>query len=385
MAADEKQGCLINRYAHIDVIRGVAAILVVWMHVSEVFRSLLPESRPGEWMFAVANTLDFGRIGVISFFAVSGFVIPSSFHGSGWFGIKIFLVRRFYRLYPAFWLSLPLAAWSGWYLWDKKVTLLQVAANITMLPDLFHQPYLEGLYWTLQVEIFFYLFCIVLFSVNVLRNIRVLVFFSTLFLFLFFLSKASGFISFPIKLRIGNEAETLFLYLSIMLWGSVFRYKHDKVNLDVITNFFVWVFPFLLVIAFPSLVCLKFYRLEEFPDVWIKFLASHSLGILLFLVLSSLIKISYRPLAKIGEASYSLYLFHPIVFYPVYWWAGRTQFAFVREFSLYFWVFCMLAASIFVAIVIYNAVELPAINAGKRHAKRIRDFLESSQAAFQRI
>ena len=60
-----------NRYYHIDSIRGIAALFVVWMHVSEVFRSFLTESSSDYWVYSIADTVDFGRIGVVAFFGAT--------------------------------------------------------------------------------------------------------------------------------------------------------------------------------------------------------------------------------------------------------------------------------------------------------------------------
>ncbi len=359
-----------NRYANIDIIRGLAALFVVWMHVSEVFRSLLPEGKPGEWMFTVADTVDFGRVGVVAFFAVSGFVIPASFNHQGWLGLKLFLVRRFFRLYPAFWLSVPLAIWSGWYLWDKPVTFLQIVANISIVPQAFGQEPLEGLYWTLQIEMIFYVLCMIFFATGLLTHVKNIVIASAFFFTLFAISKMQGFVSLPIY--VGHDEGMLSLYLSIMFWGAVYRAWHDKRTWKTGWNIVLWGLPILIIVVMPSLLSYKLIQSGVIADVWIKFMSSHALGLLLFIALASWVSLAYRPMVFLGEISYALYLFHPIVFYPVYWWAGRTSLDWIRTMPLEFWVVSMTMLSIFVAYFVHHWIELPAIQKGREITNTIR-------------
>ncbi len=68
----------LNRFASLDALRGLAALLVVWQHSSESFVKLGSVAANGTLLADIAWNVDFGRIGVICFFLISGFVIPSS-------------------------------------------------------------------------------------------------------------------------------------------------------------------------------------------------------------------------------------------------------------------------------------------------------------------
>ena len=58
-----------NRFSHIDALRGIAAFLVIWLHVSEVFVRLSPETMAqGTALYDIAWAVDVGRIGVVVFF-----------------------------------------------------------------------------------------------------------------------------------------------------------------------------------------------------------------------------------------------------------------------------------------------------------------------------
>lgn len=338
-----------NRYQHIDAIRGIAALLVVWMHVSEMFRSFLMEKLPDYWLYTAAETLDFGRIGVVAFFAVSGFVIPSSFSGQGWSGFKTFAIKRFFRIYPAFWLSIPLAIWSGWFLWNKDVTSIQIASNISMLPQFFGQTPLEGLYWTLQLELLFYGLCSCLFIFGRLNTHAVA------------LATLAFFIAFS---EYRNNLNLL--YLSIMFWGALYRSWYEKTDWKLYHYLPLIGVSSAIIIGFSYQGFLKLYHLNHIEPVWIKFIASHVLGLLLFIGLTTLLKLKQRPFVFLGEISYSIYLFHPVVFYPIYWWAGRTEHAWVREMPLAFWIISIILTTIAFSYLIYRFVEKPSIRLGKK-------------------
>ena len=80
-----------ERSAHIDSLRAVAALLVVWIHASELFAPLAG----GSMLHDIAQRYDFGRIGVVAFFGVSGLLIPTSLKDD-----RAFLVRRFFPSFP---------------------------------------------------------------------------------------------------------------------------------------------------------------------------------------------------------------------------------------------------------------------------------------------
>ncbi len=51
-----------NRFAHIDALRGIAALLVIWLHVSEVFIHSTPEIlAQGTALYDIARVVDFAK------------------------------------------------------------------------------------------------------------------------------------------------------------------------------------------------------------------------------------------------------------------------------------------------------------------------------------
>gem|GEM_PF-3547005 len=67
-----------KRFSEIDSLRAIACALVIIFHAG-----LWPA-----WLHdLLVNTLGFGAIGVVMFFAISGFLIPYSLSGSRWLAI----------------------------------------------------------------------------------------------------------------------------------------------------------------------------------------------------------------------------------------------------------------------------------------------------------
>jgi peptidoglycan/LPS O-acetylase OafA/YrhL len=149
--------------ASLDALRGVAALAVVIFHLTAGFDD--PINFPGyprAWFhFGV------GQYGIDLFFMISGFVILWSVQRVATVGD--FAYSRFSRLFPPFWGSLILT--SGYILFAEHVlgahqlgplqfTFPQWLANVTMVPHWIpggHFEAIEGAYWTLAVEMGFYL------------------------------------------------------------------------------------------------------------------------------------------------------------------------------------------------------------------------------------
>jgi peptidoglycan/LPS O-acetylase OafA/YrhL len=79
----------------IDALRGAAACAVVFYHINEIFTFT---HQPYRWL------TKHGWLGVEVFFVISGYLIVSSARRSS--SVAGFLIRRWWRIYPPYWLSL---------------------------------------------------------------------------------------------------------------------------------------------------------------------------------------------------------------------------------------------------------------------------------------
>ena len=86
-----------------------------------------------------------------------------------------FAVSRFFRLYPAYWLSLTLALLIFPPLTGESYSTTRILANVTMAQAAFGQRDVIGAYWTLFIELAFYGLCMGLFATRLLADWRAVV------------------------------------------------------------------------------------------------------------------------------------------------------------------------------------------------------------------
>jgi peptidoglycan/LPS O-acetylase OafA/YrhL len=162
MAENKSSG----RLAELDALRGIAAVLVVLFHYTWQMRTVLPGAR------TPAYGLAWGHYGVELFFAISGFVIFMTLERTK--TTADFLVSRFARLFPAYWVGVILTTLGVHLLREPR--LMQpasvVMANFTMLQGFLYWPSVDGAYWSLTVELGFYACMLALWRLGVLRNIE---------------------------------------------------------------------------------------------------------------------------------------------------------------------------------------------------------------------
>ncbi|WP_123740481.1 acyltransferase family protein [Salana multivorans] len=144
------------RLRAMDALRLVAALAVVLFHFTARDHVRWGSDRlPHDVFGAFSGVTVYGYAGVHLFFVVSGFVILMSVWGRS---VPQFLASRVSRLYPAYWVAVLLTATLRWW-WPTFGTVPAgaVAVNLTMTQDAFHVERVDGVYWTLWVELQFYL------------------------------------------------------------------------------------------------------------------------------------------------------------------------------------------------------------------------------------
>ena len=152
-----ESGKVRHRLEFIDAIRGIAALLVVLHHF------LLSYAH----QFIVVDKMYLfnpGHIGVTAFFMVSGYIIP--FSVSRGKSVREFLVNRFFRLYPIYWLSLIGIYWG----WRQGYGFIEVAdfhsiwqwvVNLTMFQTYLGVQNINVVGWTLALEWIIYAIVVV--------------------------------------------------------------------------------------------------------------------------------------------------------------------------------------------------------------------------------
>lgn len=356
-----------GRYPHIDAMRGFAALLVVWLHVSESSRSI---AGGGTWLHLLARDAGVGSIGVSIFFLVSGFVIPSSLKqgASRAAELKKFAIRRFFRLYPAYWLSIALALVTTYWIWGNGVDVGRIVANITMLQRFIGFQDIEGLYWTLATELVFYALCAALFAFGILHSARVLVAVALILAIIFF--------SDAVLVLPARHGPLAFLFetdmtanLALMFVGALLRRWHDGLPLGR------WVK--VLVVVLIVITCLPLLRSMSIVDeqvVWrVPPGGGPAIGMLIFLNFGLGLRLRHPILTWLGEISYSIYLFHPVIFHAVNWAVRQPGMEWAKGQDLGVYLLVDLALTIAFAAITYRWLESPAIALGKRLSRGDRN------------
>ncbi len=221
-----------RRVAQLDSLRGIAALLVVLHHSRQAFINDVNDATTG-----LSAYLDMGRLGVVIFFIISGFVIVKAVPGRGPRPVGLFWKHRFFRLFPAFWISVILAtivaqlvAGSQCCAFATPVSRDIVLANMTMIPLRLHEPMLIGVYWSLELELFFYglISAIALAGRNVGQNGARTVTLTAFGMFFAAIVAAGATAIREGTGEIGKDQVFLaLLHLSLMFAGSALRYHWD--------------------------------------------------------------------------------------------------------------------------------------------------------------
>jgi len=355
-----------QRLAHIDSLRGIAAFLVIWNHVTETFVKLSPAvAEKGTWMADIALEANFGRIGVLLFFAISGFVIPYSFKGDVYSGSVAFVVKRFFRLFPLFWSSMLGALVILFWIPGRDVGLDRVLANATMIPEFLGYQPLVGLYWTLAIELTFYGLCLLLFLFRVLDKPGVLAALCIAF-FSVFIAHLRGWDSRFAGFRIDAGFSYYCSFLGVMFWGASVRYWHDHRSVFAAIALSVTS----LVILAPGVGAL--YRVLALGAVDIRMFAiSQLVPPVLFLLGVFVIKLRSPVFVWFGVISYSAYLMHPLVFQSIFDMLVKYDLRVLMGFHLSVYLAASLFFIVLVSALTYRYIESPANRFGHHLSKTI--------------
>ncbi len=149
------------RWRALDVLRGVAVLLVLFRHLE----LKAPSARSTELYQFVYTLQRGGWVGVDLFFVLSGFLVSGilfrQYQRDGFISPIRFLIRRGFKIYPAFWALIAVTVAWQWY------AIHQLLLPYALVEILFVQNYFQGLYahtWSLAVEEHCYIVLCGLFS-----------------------------------------------------------------------------------------------------------------------------------------------------------------------------------------------------------------------------
>jgi peptidoglycan/LPS O-acetylase OafA/YrhL len=145
-----------SRITELDALRGIAAVMVVLFHYAKG----RPESK---------FQIPIGVTGVDLFFIISGFVILLTLERTK--TARQFIISRFSRLYPTYWACLFITTISL-RLFGSHVHLPRLIANTTMFQQIFNERSVDPSYWTMYVEMLFYILMLLVYVSGMLKRVE---------------------------------------------------------------------------------------------------------------------------------------------------------------------------------------------------------------------
>ena len=291
-----------NRLHNLDYLRGLAAFGIMMYHYLMFTFGIFP------------SETFIGRVGVYGvsiFYVLSGLTLYYVYYNKMLPSkpeILSFFKKRFFRIFPLLWLVTVISI----ILSKKLPDMTQLILNLTGLFGLIQwDKYFSAGVWSIGNELVFYIFFP--FFIFFTKQSKIMMIILSLFIFSFYLYFAFILLDRNIDLQLQwrnyvNPLNQVFLFLGGFLIGLVFQnitIKNSVSLLVLILGLCIFIFypvygnTIHLVTGFTRiiftvscfLICLSFYKLSfKLPTI------------------------AHQPLALLGEASYSVYLLHPLVY-----------------------------------------------------------------------
>jgi len=346
-----------RRLKYIDSLRGISAVLVVVTHLTENLntRGLLGQQIYKAFLFIISDVVNIGKLGVTIFFIISGFVIPFSLIKPASHNIKIFGISRFFRLYPAYWMSIILyIAVSAYH--NVPVDKLTLMANFTMLQKFFLIPDVIGVFWTLQIELIFYFLCVAIFYCNKLSDIK---FIYKLSIFLLVFALLLGAARFIVEKKL---PVSLPLALFSMFWG--FLWKLYLIDKSQMAKVFAMKLLGLFIVLMPIISLLAYNKNYGFNETWHKYTLTYYGAYFAMIFFSKYVPLQNRIFVFCGTISYSLYLTHPVIISLLI--TPKILGILTPHLNASLIIVLFMTCSITFATTSYYLIEKPAIKVGRK-------------------
>ena len=303
-----------------------------------------------------------GSQGVTIFFVISGFVIASSLRGA-WITPRFFgnfVLRRSIRLDPPYWISIALMSvvqvglavlGAGWVVSNAKVpSAAQIGAHLLYAQGAIGYPHICCVYWTLCMEMQFYLIFVLLIAAS--QQI--------------FARRTAG-NALPI-------AGVWLIFLPIAL-ACLLTFHDHLAAVWFFTDFHTFLLGALAAWAIADkrcrhafwLLAAAFACLTVMRDWDATLLVATATGVGIYVLAARpqiARRLECRPLAYLGGISYSLYLLHMPIGMPVRAFVRRIVpgSALMQDIA----VLAAIAASIVAAEIMYRLVEVRTVEFARR-------------------
>lgn len=306
-----------QRIQTLDGLRFLAAIGVLWIH------SWTLHGNP-RWYVGnidLANLLAIGGNGVDLFFVISGFCMYYFYASKSDFSYHDFyrfLVKRWVRLSPAFYVATIIYILVGKYIYHQKIDgLSNFLHSVFYLNDIFRQYVTASHFWTLSVEWQFY------FIIPILLIYQNRIGFKRTFIIVFSLITLSALTVIFILKDKSDELTLTLLFHGIEFGCGVIAARLLIKNNSFFKNRIVWLALF-IVITYAGRVLISKQVLNLLAAYYniFKLLGFTFMGIgfagILYLAVTSVkwldIILGNKVCKTMGRISYSFYLLHPLVY-----------------------------------------------------------------------
>ena len=326
-----------RRMEFLDNLRGCAALLVLIGHFLDMYVKHNNSTIHFSGITSFVDTFELGRVGVIVFFLITGFVVPFSLQSKqGNNVIRHFLKRIVFRLYPAFWFSIFVALIVANGVGINIDSLEQIVANFTMIPKYLGYESVQGAYWTLHLLVVFYMGAAALYCLGYLKCLKVrsfvLIAFCLVAVFFAFLRFNYG-VRVPIVMPLG---------LATMVLGSIMRsyIESEGINLKHLT-----------ILCCVYFLCLYLAQIMYYKEGWARWFFPYFFGVALFGAFIDKIRISNSFLNFFGKISYSCYLLHMLAIALVFNFMKNNAYSFTGIIYSFIFSFLLTILLSFLSII----------------------------------
>jgi peptidoglycan/LPS O-acetylase OafA/YrhL len=293
-----------KRSGALDLLRFFASLLIFYFHFSDAFNSvyrIVPEN------LKYGSFIRYGICAMTIFFIISGFVITMT---SMTRTVKDYMIVRFSRLYPLFWFSCAVTFLISRYLsihsyLPPYVPLKTFLINLSMVPTLFGVEQLNPVYHTMVIELGFYTFILLIIIFKLWKHI---------------LSILAALVAICYIAIFYDSG--LNVLLSPFIAGMLFYFMYAKMYTQwkVMT---LAALNFILGLLSAKNIAHDMNINFDGPNLcnpWILALLIACIYGLILLIALRKVNFSGNPVTrKLGEISYSFYLFH-LNFLGIYWY-----------------------------------------------------------------
>ncbi|MGF9741828.1 acyltransferase [Priestia megaterium] len=325
-----------NRIDSLDSIRGIASLIVVIFHCLLSFMVFYKANYFNEFsneaiaLFTLSplHTIWAGKEAVLLFFVLSGFVLSIPFYKGEAPKYRVYIVRRFFRIYIPYIVIMAISVFLVTFFldyknvhglsstynnrWDHTVSFKAIISYILMLD--YDTANVNGVVWTLyhemRISIIFPLFLAIISRFKLVNSIILSLALNVcLFIFLDLLGfMAKGnFLSFLLP-----PLKSSLYYCTFFIFGAILsKYRLDISKLKVLNPYL----KFMLFVLSLALINCRWVTTTIGID---NVKATDFISVLGILLLFSMILssskaesiLTKKPLLWLGKISYSLYLIH---------------------------------------------------------------------------